>query len=140
MTAATVTIPEYAALQTPAVTERTVRRWLSDGEIHPTPIQDNRGKWWIEATAIRRPRDLDTIPASSGGAALATTSKHDTLSAMLDRHTAYLDVPTAARFLGINEGVVRKHWRELDGRNWGGDTGQSIVIPQSTIRRILGIA
>jgi len=139
MTAATVTIPEYAAMQTPPVTERTVRRWLKDDEIRPAPIQDNRGKWWIEATAIRRPRDLDTIAPSSGGA-LATTSKHDTIHAILDRETAYLDVATAARLMGVNEGIIRKHWRDLDGRDWGGESGQAIVIPQSTIRRILGIA
>ena len=60
---ARVTVPEYAAII--GKTERTVRNWLTAGEL-PNAEQDGRGKWWIPADAVRQTSTLATLPGHGG--------------------------------------------------------------------------
>lgn len=131
MIADTVGVAEFAAIQ--GKTERTVRMWLNNDEV-PGAVRNDRGVWSIPRTAMRQPRSLE---AEREAAAVEKVRGDLTVSDVLAAHPAFVSVDVAAALLGITPYAVRTHAAELDARPWG-DNGAT-VIPQSAIRRVLGI-
>jgi len=125
-------IKGYIRLRTDAgrpVSFKTVNNWLRAGRL-PGARKDDRGVWRIpvdaEPTAAA---ELATIPP-------ATPAPAVTVAGVLETMPAYLDVPTAARLLGISEHAVRTR-RERYRLEPVGERGR-LMVPQAVVREVLG--
>jgi len=127
-----MTRAQYAAHH--GKSDRTVQRWL-ERELLPG-AQLTREGWRI-------PADVLPIFDAEPDRAVATTrtppGQPATLAGALDVLPAYLDVPTAANLLGINERTVLRHAARWDGEKIGGDSGRAWMIPAATVRRVAGL-
>ncbi|QTX04102.1 helix-turn-helix domain-containing protein [Agromyces archimandritae] len=124
VTDVTMTPEAYAAAT--AVSLRTVRRWLRDGELPGARKVD--GAWMIPASSRRTP--------AAGVERHGDMSGVVTLSSRLDELPALLPLDLAAVLLGTTIYALRRH-RDYFGVVPVGPRG-SLVVPQSTIRRLRG--
>jgi hypothetical protein len=139
---------------------RTVKRWIQEGRFAGVASQDPSGRWLLPLDAM--PGDPAPEPApqsehfplgvaySPAGTEVMTTPPAPGSSALtyatapaapaLDElrvSTAYVDVPTAARLLGIPESAVRRNADRFDGERLGAHG--ALVIPAATIRKVAGL-
>jgi hypothetical protein len=145
----TLSPKKYAAAR--GLRFRDVQDWVKNGYI-PGAVQNPRNGFWSipeHAPVLDAPQPGWVVPeraaAGSGTVAVrqATSEVAPPMSDVrladrLDTLPAYVDVPTAARLLGITPHAVRSNAVELEGRKWG--EGGAWVIPQAVIRRRAGIS
>lgn len=146
------------------LSDSTITRALREGRV-PGAVRDGRGHWLI-------PADAPIVDAPPAGAVVRQTPVTGPLSdprqtpvsgagPLSDPRltppsdprltpvptTAFVNVRTAARLLGVSEDVVRENAAELDARPWGPRPGgkhgkekpRSLVVPLATIRRLAGL-
>jgi hypothetical protein len=130
-----MTRAQYAAHH--GKSDRTVQRWL-ERQLLPGATLTREG-WRIPADVL--PMLEDPAPRS-----VATTSRaqasHPTLATLagaLDVLPAYLDVPTAANLLGLNERTVLRNAPRWDGEKIGGESGRAWMIPAAAVRKVAGL-
>jgi hypothetical protein len=153
-----VDIETYAGIV--GTTDRTVRRWLGNGEI-PGAERDVSGKWEIPSTAVRRAKTPEEVRAYREAAAGASPAEHSevgvpamypntgaemvlagpitepTLVQALDDETGYLSIADASHYLGIPQAQILANPERFDLAPVGVNGSQR--VPQRIIRRIMGI-
>ena len=142
-----VTAEQWATAH--GVALRSVRRYLQKGKL-PTAVMEG-GRWMIPLDAeVEHQAAQGTVVRQAPAAAPATTQAPRaratatmTLEGELGGQTAYLDLETASRLLGIPADVVVRH-REEFGTVRYGDLDPSTrrrawVVPASTVRAIAGL-
>jgi len=133
--APTLTPATYA--QHVGASERSVRRWLAEGEL--PAARQVAGRWEIPADAVRVQRldgrALEGALRTSGELVEVPTTT--SLVGALQVLPVMLDVETAAQLLGVSAYAVRQHADELGGRRWG--PNGALVIPQSALRELAGL-
>ena len=128
-----MTRAQYAAHH--GKSDRTVQRWL-ERELLPG-AQLGRDGWRIPADVL--PIFDDPAPRAVATRTPPASQAPATLAGALDVLPAYLDVPTAANLLGVNERTVLRHAARWDGEKIGGDSGRAWMIPASAVRRVAGL-
>ncbi|GIG21759.1 hypothetical protein Cch01nite_24830 [Cellulomonas chitinilytica] len=132
--ASTLTPAAYA--EHVGASERSVRRWLADGELPAAELVARR--WEIPADAVRVQRLPEAVADVSRDAVAPRAPRPaTTLVGALETLPIYVDVDTAAQLLGISPYAVRRHADELGGRRWG--LNGALVIPQSALRELAGL-
>lgn len=150
-----LTLQQYAEAK--EVDQRTVKRWLSAGELPGAIKDEDSGKWSIPADARRtKGHGLRATPVPDRATAEVTelvVHRHLTPSGvvpfdgaptptpLLDRLQdlpAYLTVAQAAEFLGVPRAQIAAHPETFDAVPVG--VAGSLRVPQATVRRIAGIA
>jgi hypothetical protein len=130
-----MTRAQYAAHH--GKSDRTVQRWLERGLL-PGVQKTAAGEWRIPADVLPMldevtGRTVATTPRAPASPPLAT------LTGALDVLPAYLDVPTAANLLGLNESTVRRNAPRWDGEKIGGESGHAWMIPAAAVRKVAGL-
>jgi len=129
-----MTRAQYAAHH--GKSDRTVQRWL-ERDLLPGATLTREG-WRIPADVLPI---FDEAPTRT----VATTSRvtgappATTLAGALDVLPAYLDVPTAANLLGLNERTVLRNAPRWDGEKIGGESGRAWMIPAAAVRKVAGL-
>jgi hypothetical protein len=114
-------------------TERTVKRWLADGELLGA-YQDERGRWMIPANAERTTGELVTLDRPTTRPMTDMVLSHP--SQMIDALPSFIDIDRAASILGISRHAITTHREYFDVVPFG--PNGSLVIPLATIKRIRG--
>lgn len=117
------------------ISRRTIMRRLATPEGIPGAIKQGK-QWSIPADAPMPGTGHGTVARTDRPAAAPVPSA-PSLTAILDGSTAYLSIEDAARLMGLTEYAVRSNREFFEGQPFG--PAGSIVIPQSTVRRIAGI-
>ena len=152
-----VDIETYAGIV--GATDRTVRRWLGNGEV-PGAQRDITGKWEIPAGSVRRAKTPDEVRAfREGETGLVNAAEHSevgvpatypstemtlsgpvtepTLVQSLDDETGYLSISDASHYLGIPQAQILANAERFDLAPVG--VNGSMRVPQRIIRRVRGI-
>lgn len=150
-----LTLAEYA--EKVGVSTRTIKRWLGADEV-PGAYRDEYagGQWRIPENASRviratsaeqtHPQDHSQAPLSlvqgvggPGGQMVpfgALEAPEPSLREDLDDEPGYLDIPTAARYLGIPQAQIRSNPDRFGLEDVG--VNGSMRVPQRIVRRIMG--
>lgn len=112
--------------------ERTVKRWLADGEL-PGATKDERGRWLIPADTTRTP-GADVVPLAPRHMTRPMTTQQP--GPELDALPSFLSIDQAAHILGITAYAIRKHREYFDAQPFG--PNGALVIPLATIRKVRG--
>lgn len=117
-------------------TERTVKRWLADGEL-PGAYQDERGRWMIPVDAERTAsNDLVTLPRPMTRPMTVEISHGH--APLIDTLPSFLSIDEASAVLGISRhAILTPRGRDYFDVVPFGANG-SLVIPLATIKRIRG--
>ena len=117
-------------------TERTVKRWLADGEL-PGAHQDERGRWLIPAGAERTVSgELVTLERPMTRPMTEVVTSHP--AGMIDTAPSFLTIEQAAHVLGISRhAILTPRGRDYFDVVPFGVNG-SLVITLATIKRIRG--
>jgi len=152
-----VDIETYAGIV--GATDRTVRRWLGNGEV-PGAQRDTTGKWEIPASAVRRAKSPEEVRAyREAEAAGINAAEHSeigvpalypgteltlagpvtepSLVQALDDETGFLSIADASHYLGIPQAQILANPERFDLAPVG--VNGSMRVPQRIIRRIMGI-
>lgn len=131
------------------VTERTVQRWLSGGEL-PDARKAPDGRWHIPADAMRiQPlvpvaaakavngydTSSDVSPTRRGD--VGASGQPVSLAQVLERLPALLSLEEASRVLGIPESQIRRYAGQLEALPWG--KHGSLVVPARVVRELAGL-
>lgn len=148
-----LTVAQWATAR--GASERSVMRWLADGEIPGAEKVD--GRWNLPANAhrIRREDKLSPTdkarqegaqqaivqtfsnPGVLGALAPSTVPMEEKLLEALGGRTAYLSVEEASTFLGISEYAIRRNAARFHLEPVG--PNGAMMVPQRVIRRIAGV-
>lgn len=152
-----VDIETYAGIV--GTTDRTVRRWLGNGEV-PGAQRDITGKWEIPASAVRRAKTPEEVRAfrEQGEAGVSTVEHSEvgvpalypgteltlagpvaepSLVQALDDETGFLSIADASHYLGIPQAQILANPERFDLAPVG--VNGSMRVPQRIIRRVMGI-
>jgi len=141
---ATQTLQQYAATHSAAgstkpLSERTVKRWLAEGEL-PGAHQDERGRWQIPADAVRTPR-------MAGQVVSMTARQSDNIVSAVGSPTpeqlnynvlpTFLSLEQAAFLLDLPLGTLQNktNRRYFRVRKLGG----KLRMPLSRVKKLRGI-
>jgi hypothetical protein len=129
-----VSAPRFARLR--SVSERTVKRWLRDGDIAGAR-KDEAGRWLIPAGAtVRRPADKQLARAASRPADVVPIASSSTALPPLDALPTYLTMEQASVVLGISEHAIRRRAEKFDLDTVG--PNGALMMPLATVRRLRG--
>lgn len=118
------------------VSERTVKRWLADGEL-PGAMKDERGRWLIPSTAERTasPAEVVTLDRPMTSPMTGVEVTHPAQMS-LDILPSFLTIDQAAQILGISRHAIATHREYFDVVPFG--SNGSLVVPLATIKKIRG--
>lgn len=149
-----LTVPEWAELNN--VSTRSVKRWISDGEIKPDPVQETTGKrlWRISPTAMRVEVETSAVEPFEGTSTDVANTDEDngndieievqnylmrmSLGEYLDKLPANIPVRLGARLLGLGIEYVKRN-PDRYGIIPRGGPNQTDVMPKRIIIREAGL-
>lgn len=133
-----LSVERYA--ETHGVSIRSVRRWLSAGEL---PGAVKTGDVWMIPANAQRVRGAGSAvehvaqPASAAQTAVQQPAGGLSLAGQLDALTAYLTLEDAGRLLGISAYAIRQN-RQAFGVVPYGPNG-ALLVPQAVVRQVAGL-
>ena len=150
-----LSITEYAIAK--GVSTRSIKRWLSDGELPGAEKDPFSGQWKIPANAVRqmsatsaevaKPVNHSELLGQLGVAMPAGAEvvpwqtmpepTPPTMRERLDDETGYLTIADAAAYLGIPQAQILGQPEKFGVEKVG--TNGSARVPQRIIRRIMGV-
>lgn len=147
-----IPLAQYCAAR--GVSDRTVKRWLADGEIAGAR-KDESGRWLVPADADRTiPVRLGPDPLAEWGgnaptpplapevtgsdSALVTIEARPRISELVEHLTGYVPLSIAAEALGIRESAIRRHRDRYALEAVGGANGQELMMTRAKLKEILG--
>ena len=142
-TGALVTVGQWA--QAHGVEPRSARRYVQKGKLAAV-MQD--GKWMVPADAeVQESRQGATVARRDQAPAARVPATPRAAAMTLEDHlagqTAYLDLATAARLLGIPADVLVRQREEFGTVRYGDldpkSRRRAWVVPAATVRKIAGL-